>query len=454
MFMTGGLLRKRSLRQYVVMSVFLTCFWAFAPITPAITITATATENSPSPNSFSPEKESYLLGAHSKAPTSTLTFDFTTDPNFTSFSQHSRPLKSALLKLMLTPEQIQLNPEALGIQGLTDNRTLEDLDLSVQVEVDLLELYEPDELLEMLDANAGKIPISYHDSRTISSAQLFLVTDTPDSSRWQLALSILPTILVLLLIGYIAWYRRVQREVTRAVANGSLPSPEDERMAVIGRMAGSVIHDVKNAFTAIRGCAEVIADDELDPHDRKDFAKMIVNEIDRGVDMTQELLEFTRGKTSPLDLQPHSATALLQEVTDMMRPDLLNHNIVFQTEYQDTGTIALDREKMRRVFLNLLSNARDAMPEGGSLTVTCRLIDGSVQIEFRDTGCGISPELQARMFQPLVSEGKPHGTGLGLAIVKDILDKHQAGIEVESTVGQGSTFRIVLPASVPAEVTE
>jgi signal transduction histidine kinase len=443
--MAGGLLRKRSLRQYFFISVFVTCCWTFVRIAPAVTVTATATGDSPSPNAALSEN------LPEKAHSSTLTFDFTADPNFTSFSQHSRPLKSALLKLTITPEQIQLNPEALGIQGLTDGGTLEDLNLSVQVEVDLLELYEPDELLEMLNTNAGKIPISYNDSRTISSAQLYLATDAPDSSRWQLVVSIFPTILVLLLIGYIAWYRRIQRDVHLAVESGSLPSPEDERMAVVGRMASSVIHDVKNAFTAIRGCAEVIADDELDPRDRKDFAKMIVNEIDRGVDMTQELLEFTRGKARPLNLQRHSVTALLQEVIEMARPDLVNRNIALQTQCQDTGTILMDQEKMRRVFLNLITNARDAMPEGGNLTVTSQLIDGWVQIECRDTGCGISPELQTCMFQPLVSEGKAHGTGLGLAIVKDILDKHQASIEVESAVGQGTTFRILLPVSIPGE---
>ena len=70
-----------------------------------------------------------------------------------------------------------------------------------------------------------------------------------------------------------------------------------------------------------------------------------------------------------------------------------------------------------------------------------------VQFEFIDTGCGIPPELQTRMFQPLVTEGKPHGTGLGMAFVKDILDKHHAHIEVESVVGQGTTIRILLPVS-------
>jgi signal transduction histidine kinase len=165
------------------------------------------------------------------------------------------------------------------------------------------------------------------------------------------------------------------------------------------------------------------------------------------VDMTQELLEFSRGKKRSLNIQMHSATALVQDTIAVIQQDFASRNISIHTDLQYSGEIQIDIEKMRRVFMNIVTNARDAMLKGGTLTITSRQVDNMVRFELIDTGCGISPELQARMFQPLVTEGKPHGTGLGMAIVKDILDKHHAHIEVESVVGQGTTIRILLPGN-------
>jgi len=123
----------------------------------------------------------------------------------------------------------------------------------------------------------------------------------------------------------------------------------------------------------------------------------------------------------------------------------MRRNISIHTNLSYTGKCQIDVTKMKRVFMNILWNARDAMPEGGTLTITSRLIDDIVQIEFADTGCGMSPELQTRFLEPLVTEGKPHGTGLGMTIVKEILDQHQGHISVKSLVGEGSTLRISLP---------
>ncbi len=104
----------------------------------------------------------------------------------------------------------------------------------------------------------------------------------------------------------------------------------------------------------------------------------------------------------------------------------------------------LDADKMKRVFLNIISNARDAMPDGGVLTIATYLEDNQVCVDFNDTGCGIAPELQARIFEPMATHGKAHGTGLGMAIVKDILDAHQAHITLHSQVERGTTIRIIL----------
>jgi signal transduction histidine kinase len=161
--------------------------------------------------------------------------------------------------------------------------------------------------------------------------------------------------------------------------------------------------------------------------------------------MTQELLDFTSGKHRALNRQPSDISTLLEEMTTFVRQDLQTRQITLQTDFHETGTLLVDAEKMKRVFLNIITNARDAMPDGGCLTITSYLKDDMACIDFSDTGCGISPELQARMFEPMVTEGKAHGTGLGMAIVKDILDAHDAHIDVHSEIGKGTTIHIMLP---------
>jgi signal transduction histidine kinase len=430
----------------------------------AITVTARATEESSALTTthlpYGMDKDDILIPSGNSAQggidgnsgrSPTWTFDFTGDPNFASI-QHSKSLKSALLKLTLTPEYFQLSPESLGIQGLSDGSSSEHQSLSVQIEVELLDLYESEDILNMLTDNAGKLPVFYQDSTAISSAQLHLTTDT-DTLVPSIVRPVILTLVMLTftLFGYIVWRKRKHRSLQASGTSVNIqetnPPIEEQRMAVIGKMASTIVHDVKNVFTAIRSCAEVIADDELDPHDRKDFAQMIVSEIDRSVDMTQELLEFSRGKARMLNVQRHSAMALVQDTLAVISHDFTSRNITIHTDLQYSGEIQIDVEKMKRVFMNIVTNAREAMLEGGTLTISSHQVANIVQFEFIDTGCGIPPELQTRMFQPLVTEGKPHGTGLGLAIVKDILDKHHAHIEVESVVGQGTTIRILLPVS-------
>jgi signal transduction histidine kinase len=100
---------------------------------------------------------------------------------------------------------------------------------------------------------------------------------------------------------------------------------------------------------------------------------------------------------------------------------------------------------MVRVFYNIAGNARDAMPQGGSLTVLTEQSDGYVKIEFRDSGTGMPEEVRKRIFEPFMTYGKKHGTGLGMSIVKKVIEDHQGKIEIESEMGKGTTNRILLP---------
>jgi signal transduction histidine kinase len=102
---------------------------------------------------------------------------------------------------------------------------------------------------------------------------------------------------------------------------------------------------------------------------------------------------------------------------------------------------------MVRVFYNIASNARDAMPQGGSLTVVTEPSNGFVKIEFTDSGSGMPEEVKRKIFEPFMTYGKKHGTGLGMAIVKKVIDDHKGRIEIDSELGKGTTIRIFLPTA-------
>ena len=371
-------------------------------------------------------------------------FDFSQDPNFEQLLG-ADSLKSAVLTLNLHPDELEITaPELTGKGRISGNReTTEPHNLSIQttakIEVDLLDIYSAEDLLKLFSVQAGKLPISYHDPDKISSVELQLITERPE--RWPGGILLIISVVVLVsgLLSYVAW-----KKISPKQESGS-EEGHHTRLAAVGEQTSTVIHDVKNSFAAIRGCAEIIADDSLDPQERKEFVELIVSEIDRGVYMTQELLEFSRGRKPALRLQPVFVPELLQQTLSVLQQDLQARHIQIQTDIQQTSALQLDPEKMRRVFMNLISNAKEAMPDGGSLTIRSYRHKNHVCVEFVDNGCGMPPEIVERIFEPFMTRGKASGTGLGMAIVKDIIDAHQAEIDVESVENQGTCFRICLP---------
>jgi signal transduction histidine kinase len=135
----------------------------------------------------------------------------------------------------------------------------------------------------------------------------------------------------------------------------------------------------------------------------------------------------------------------MNEVLNFIEKDLEKNKIALIKNTQFKGIVRLDQDKMVRVFYNIASNARDAMSEGGSLTVATVDYDGYVRINFTDTGTGMPEEVKNRIFEPFMSYGKKHGTGLGMAIVKKVIDDHNGKIEINSVMGTGTTISIYLP---------
>jgi K+-sensing histidine kinase KdpD len=218
---------------------------------------------------------------------------------------------------------------------------------------------------------------------------------------------------------------------------------QSERMSAVGRMASTIIHDIKNPMGTLRMYAQVIKK-KTGNTEAAQLADEIIRQVDRFVNMTQEILDFSRG-VSEIHAEEVNLNEVMDSALSFIEKDLSKRNISVVRNFGFDGICVLDVEKMVRVFYNLASNAADAMADGGTLTVGTRRQENTLVIEFTDTGQGMPPEIRSRVFEPFFTHGKKHGTGLGLAICKKIIDDHNGNIEIESEIGKGTTIRLLFP---------
>jgi signal transduction histidine kinase len=219
-----------------------------------------------------------------------------------------------------------------------------------------------------------------------------------------------------------------------------------ERLSLVGRMASGIIHDLKNPMTTIKGYASMLGHKDIDFETRQRFSKIITRSVDTFVEMTQEILDYARGGGS-LQQKEVSVSALIQDLCAFVESDFGGKGLTLCQDLRYTGPLMMDETKVRRALYNIASNARDAMEDGGCLTIVTDCTGGMVEFRLSDTGPGIPEEIRDCLFEPFVTHGKATGTGLGLAIVKKTVEDHHGVIEVESVHGQGATFIIRLPLS-------
>jgi K+-sensing histidine kinase KdpD len=219
----------------------------------------------------------------------------------------------------------------------------------------------------------------------------------------------------------------------------------NERLSAVGRMASVIIHDIKNPMGTLRVYAQVMKKKSGNEEANK-LADEMIRQVDRFVNMTQEILDFTRG-VSASNFQELEFYDVMNEVLSFIEKDLEKNNVKLVKNADYKGVVKLDQDKIVRVFYNIASNARDAMPQGGTLTVTTKSEADFVHIDFTDTGTGMPEEVKKRIFEPFMTFGKKHGTGLGMAIVKKVIEDHQGKIEINSEMGKGTTISIYLPSN-------
>jgi two-component system NtrC family sensor kinase len=222
---------------------------------------------------------------------------------------------------------------------------------------------------------------------------------------------------------------------------------QSERLALTGRLAASVAHELGNPLQAVIGCLglaqEVGAEDEAR---RERYMHLATDELDRMTRLLGRMRDLNR--SSDDERQAVDVNALVDKVLLLNQKHCQDHGVaVHWKPGQDLSALAVVPEQVQQVLLNLVLNAVDAMPGGGELTVrTAATADpAGVELTFADTGSGIPQEQLASLFEPFAST-KTQGLGLGLYVSRNIVHEHGGRIEVDSQPGHGTTFTVWLPA--------
>ncbi|HEU4720860.1 MAG TPA: PAS domain S-box protein [Gemmatimonadaceae bacterium] len=279
-----------------------------------------------------------------------------------------------------------------------------------------------------------------------------------DSTEWRWAVVSVET--------FIVDGERSVLAITRDVTEDRLLQArlrQSQKMDAVGQLAGGIAHDFNNLLTVIRANTELVIDDLPSAEPVQDDLNSIIEACDRAATLTRQLLAFSR--TQSLDIRPFDLNDALRTAGQMISR-MLGPGIAFEWRLGDVPNVLADRGQVEQILMNLLVNARDAMPDGGVIeletareTVTpetfseqvtgIAVVPGEyVRWTVTDHGHGMSPETRAHVFEPFFTTKQPgSGTGLGLATVYGIVKQSQGYIWIDSTLGVGTSVHVYLPVA-------
>jgi signal transduction histidine kinase len=246
--------------------------------------------------------------------------------------------------------------------------------------------------------------------------------------------------------------RRV-REGEREVHELDLKLLQSQKLAAIGELSSGIAHEINNPLAIITQELDLVREisgpdgaiSAADLAEARDSLAEIGKQVDRCRQITHKLLNFAR-KMEPV-LQEESLDLVIEDMALLVEREAYGRGVAIVRDYApNLPPVCTDVPLLRQVILNLLTNALQATPEGGSITLATRLADGQACIVVRDTGCGIPPENLSKIFHPFFTTKEPgKGTGLGLSLSHGIVARLGGTLSVESCPGAGATFTVALP---------
>jgi signal transduction histidine kinase/ActR/RegA family two-component response regulator len=228
-----------------------------------------------------------------------------------------------------------------------------------------------------------------------------------------------------------------------------------EKLSALGELASGVAHDFNNTLAGILGRAQLMLRSN-DPEKIERGLNIIIKTAEDGAKTVKRIQDFARQRRDH-DFEPVCIDQILLDVSEITRPrwkdraEASNVQIGLDLQIRSKAKVMGDESELREVLVNMVFNAVDAMPEGGQLTLAAEDADGAVVISVGDTGSGMPPEVKSRIFDPFFTTKGKAGMGLGLAVSFGIIRRHEGSVEVESEVGVGTRFRIILPKAVISE---
>jgi signal transduction histidine kinase/CheY-like chemotaxis protein len=236
-----------------------------------------------------------------------------------------------------------------------------------------------------------------------------------------------------------------------------------EKLSALGELASGVAHDFNNTLAGILGRAQLMLRTD-DPEKLMRGLQIIIKTAEDGAKTVKRIQDFARQRRDH-DFAPVAVDQLLFDVGEMTRPRWKDHaeaaNVYIRLNLQmnSNSLVRGDESELREVLVNMVFNAVDAMPAGGTLTLATEETGEHIVVSVSDTGCGMTPEVRSRIFDPFFTTKGKAGNGLGLAVSYGIIHRHEGEIEVETEPGRGATFKIKLPIAKgalkePAAITE
>ncbi|GAW31091.1 sensor histidine kinase [Carboxydocella sp. JDF658] len=218
---------------------------------------------------------------------------------------------------------------------------------------------------------------------------------------------------------------------------------QSDRLAALGRLVAGVAHEIRNPLGIMKTTLQVMREEFADQRELQEYLQVLQEQVERQNKTVQEFLAYAR--PVPPVIQPLNVNTVIDSVLYLAGPYIQRQQVMVKTALEpELPRVAGDGEKLKQVFLNLVLNAVEAMPDGGELNISSYQEENWVIVQFADTGPGIAEEDLTRVFEPFYTT-KPGGMGLGLALAYKMIEQQRGLIEVKSSRGAGTIFRVKLP---------